>query len=211
LLVVSLACGGGGSSTTSDPPSVALEPQAATVEAGGRVNFTVRSTGAAVGRTKTLRVEEPGGGSIAGQTYIAPGQPGVYHVRVDASGDPALSGRAEITVTAASGSSGTPANGRLSFHLRHDPITTGSVVPIGTLRINVPGPLLFTVVEPDGGAVHATQRRTGLAYAYHAPDTPGTYHIKCVAGDDPSLQCEREVHVVARESHVHPEPPDPAE
>ena len=201
MLVIVLAttqgCNGGGGShsSTTNPSSVTLTPRTASVEAKGHVLFKIVATGAAAGGEMHLVVEEPGGGTIVGTTYRAPRTPGVYHVRLTSTVDASLADRGEITV----GPQIQP-NGKLTFFLSQAniPILAGSIRPIlGYSLTGVLGGIDFTVVEPEGGAVHASPGTSGVSYAYHAPATPGIYHIKCSAREDADIQCVKAVTVVA--------------
>ena len=85
---------------------------------------------------------------------------------------------------------------KVTFSVAGPPIVAGSVRPISYSALNVQGPLEFTVLESEGGTVHASLHGSSFSYLYHAPHTPGVYHLKCTALYNPAIQATCEVTVV---------------
>lgn len=79
-------------------PQPSIEPASADLAQGGSQSFTVHMKGLPR-NTATWSVEEPGGGLVSPEgVYVAPAQPGTYHVTATSSMDPRVSVTATVRV-----------------------------------------------------------------------------------------------------------------
>src|SRR5215475_7957145 len=82
--------------------SVTVTPRAASVASGGTTSFSATVSGTSSGQSTavTWAVQEMSGGSIdATGTYLAPSNPGTYHVSASSIADPSRMDLATVTVT----------------------------------------------------------------------------------------------------------------
>ena len=100
-LLVSFACGGGSGTTPAPAVTVSVTPSTTSIAIGQSQSLSAAVTNSTNTAVTWSVAEGPAGGSVTGTgVYTAPMVAGTYHVVATSQANPAVSGRAAISVTA---------------------------------------------------------------------------------------------------------------
>ncbi len=162
--------------------SVAVDPAAATVPAGGSLTFSATVTGSTVGAVDwTVQEGSSCGAVTSAGVYTAPATAATCHVVATAQADATRSAAATVTVTPAITVAITPTTATLDAC--KGLVFTAAVGNASNTSVT------WSVLEAGGGSV-----TNGI---YTAPRTSGTYHVVATSAADPTKSVQATVTVGA--------------
>jgi len=190
LLATLTACGGASvGAPAAGEVAVAVAPSSARLAPGGRAAFAAAVTGTlSTAVTWTVQEGSAGGTVTSGGAYTAPAGAGVYHVVATSQADPARSGSAAVTVTAA------PAPVIASFAAAPSSIAAGGTA---TLSWSVSGATSLSI-DQGIGAVTGSSRPVSPAAT--------TTYVLTATNAAGSSAASATVTVTAAGGYVNPSP-----
>ncbi|HEX2950038.1 MAG TPA: hypothetical protein VHV83_10830 [Armatimonadota bacterium] len=156
--------------------TVTVSPTTADVPINGVQHFTATVTGTS-NTDVTWSVSEPDGGEICNLgNYMAPSEPGIFHVVATSVADPSKFGVAEVNVTdqPISGISVSITPSQATIPINSNLQLTATVAGTTNTAVN------WYVWEENGGTVD----QNGL---YTAPGITGTFHVLAYSAEDPNI------------------------